>query len=95
MVPDFKVTATEEGLMIAAKLPGLRISDLEITVEGKRLRIVGNQSDGHGPFETVMDLPHGFDLCQANVTYLNDELRIIIPPVTNQRKSSAQLFSCN
>jgi len=63
-------------------------------VEGSRLRIAGNRPDccraancsflvmeiNYGPFETVLDLPTGFDLGQAKAIYVNGFLRVDVPP---------------
>ena len=36
----------------------------------------------YGPFESILELPHGYDLGQAKASYLNGFLRIEVPPVT-------------
>jgi len=33
----------------------------------------------YGPFESVLELPHGYDLSQAKAAYLNGFLRIDVP----------------
>jgi HSP20 family protein len=72
-VPNTDVYATDNGLVIKVELAGMRSENLEITVEGNRLRISGNRPDGcraqkcnflvmeinYGPFETVLELPPG------------------------------------
>ena len=92
-VPNTDVYATEEGLVIKVELAGMRSDDLEITVEGNRLRICGQRPDGcrtakcsflvmeinYGPFESVIELPTGYDLSQAKAAYLNGFLRIDVP----------------
>ena len=92
-MPTTDVYATESGLVIKVELAGMRSENLEITVEGSRLRISGNRPDGcrapkcsflvmeinYGPFECVLDLPQGDDLNQAKAAYLNGFLRIDVP----------------
>src|SRR6185295_6753162 len=92
-VPNTDVYATDTGLVIKVELAGMRSENLEITVEGSRLRICGNRPDGcratkcsflvmeinYGPFESVLELPHGYDLGQAKAAYLNGFLRIDVP----------------
>jgi len=87
MIPDVKVVVTEKDLRITAALPGLHSGDLEITVEGRILRIVGKQGDGNCPFESKVDLPLGYDESQARAVYINGKLGIMIPPTRppNQR----------
>jgi HSP20 family protein len=93
-VPNTDVYTTDAGLVIKVELPGMKSENLEITVEGNRLRIAGNRPDccraancsflvmeiNYGPFETVLDLPTGFDLGQARAIYVNGFLRVDVPP---------------
>ena len=101
-VPNTDVYATENGLVIKVELAGMRSDNLEITVEGNRLRICGNRPDccrapkcsflvmeiNYGPFESVLELPPGYDLSQAKAAYLNGFLRIDVPVVHSQMKST-------
>ena len=82
-----------EGLVVKVELAGMRSEHLEITVEGSQLRISGNRPDGcraakcnflmmeinYGPFESVLELPPGYDLGQAKAVYVNGFLRIDVP----------------
>ena len=91
--PNTDVYVTEHGLVIKVELAGMRSEHLEITVEGAQLRIAGNRPDGcraakcsflvmeisYGPFESVLELPPGYDLSQAKAAYLNGFLRIDVP----------------
>jgi len=94
-VPNTDVYATDDGLVVKVELAGMRSEHLEITVEGNRLRISGSRPDGcraakcsflvmeinYGPFESVLELPPGYDLSQAKAAYLNGFLRIDVPVV--------------
>jgi len=98
-VRNTDVYATDSGLVIKVELAGMRSEHLEITVEGNRLRISGTRPDGcrapkcsflvmeinYGPFESVLELPQGYDLGQAKAAYLNGFLRIDVPLI--QRSS--------
>jgi HSP20 family protein len=91
--PNTDVYATEDGLVIKVELAGMRREDLELTVEGRRLRISGQRPDGcraphckflvmeihYGPFETAIDVPAGYDLGRARATYQNGFLRVDVP----------------
>jgi len=97
-VPNTDVYSTESGLVVKVELAGMRSTDLEITVEGTRLRISGNRPDGcrspkcsfivmeinYGPFESLLELPPGYDLTQAKAAYLNGFLRIDVPLAQRQ-----------
>jgi len=95
-VPNTDVYASDSGLVVKVELAGMRSENLEITVEGSRLRISGDRPDtcrahkasflvmeiNYGPFESVLELPNGYDLSQARASYLNGFLRIDVPPAT-------------
>jgi HSP20 family protein len=99
--PNTDIYVTESGLVIKAELAGMKSDSLEITVEGQRLRINGIRPDccrspncsflvmeiSYGPFETVLDLPPGYDLSQAKAIYVNGFLRVDVPPA---RKPTAK-----
>src|SRR5258706_589609 len=101
-VPNTDVYTTDSGLVVKVELAGMRSENLEITVEGSRLRISGNRPDGcrapkchflimeinYGPFESVLELPVGYDLSQAKAAYLNGFLRIDVPVAPPQPKTT-------
>src|SRR5215468_12131351 len=101
-VPNTDVYVTDNGLVIKVELAGMRSEHLEITVEGNRLSISGNRPDGcraakcsflvmeinYGPFESVLELPAGYDLGQAKAAYLNGFLRIDVPMAQRPPKST-------
>jgi HSP20 family protein len=101
-VPNTDVYATDGGLVVKVELAGMRSENLEITVEGNRLRISGTRPDGcraakcsflvmeinYGPFESVLELPPGYDLSQAKAAYLNGFLRIDVPLLQRPTKST-------
>ncbi len=97
--PNTDVFLTEEGMVVKVELSGMRREDLELTVEEHRLRISGHRSDecrqqqgkcnfivmeiNYGPFETILDLPTGYDLGAARASYQNGFLRIDVPERKN------------
>jgi HSP20 family protein len=92
-IPNTDVYATDTGMVIKVELAGMKSENLEITVEGHRLRISGSRPDvcrahkcnflvmeiSYGPFESALDLPPGYDLSQAKAIYVNGFLRIDVP----------------
>jgi HSP20 family protein len=92
-VPNTDVYKTEAGLVVVAELAGLRQEDLEIAVEGNRLLITGQRTDGirgrgikflvmeidYGIFECVIDIPPGYDLAHSRAAYSNGFLRVEVP----------------
>ena len=101
-VPDTDVYVTDGGLVVKVELSGMRSECLEITAEGNRLRISGNRPDGcrpgkcnflvmeinYGPFESVLELPAGYDLGRAKAAYVNGFLRIDVPVAQQPSKGT-------
>ena len=91
-VPNTDVYVTDTGLVVKVELPGMKSENLEITIEENRsadlpasglLPRAKVQFSDHGnqlgPFESVLDLPSGYDLAQAKAIYVNGFLRIDVP----------------
>src|SRR5437763_1174129 len=71
--PDTDVYGTEGSLVIKVELGGMRKEDLEVTVEGNRLKISGQRPDGrrapkrtflgmdinYGAVEDIIEVPTG------------------------------------
>ena len=96
-VPNTDVYVKDGGLVIKVELAGMRREDLELTIEENRLHISGQRPDGcrspkckflvmeinYGAFESVIELPAGYDLSQAKAAYQNGFLRIDVPVAAN------------
>ncbi len=101
-VPDTDVYVNDGGLVVKVELAGMRSEWLVITAEGNRLRISGNRPDGcrsgkcnflvmeinYGPFESVLDLPAGYDASHAKAVYVNGFLRIDVPVAQQTSKGT-------
>ncbi len=99
-VPNTDVLLVENGLMVKVELAGMRREDLELSVEGNRIRLSGQRTDygagtkrkflvmeiNYGSFESVIDLPPGYDLSQARASYQNGFLRIEAPELPASAK---------
>ena len=91
--PNTDLYTTDSGPVIKVELAGMRNDNLEITVEGTRLRLSGHRPDScrsphcsflvmeitYGPFEKILELPACYDLSRAKAAYLNGFLRIDVP----------------
>ena len=82
-------------MTILVELAGTRKEDLEVTVEGGRLRIQGDRPHPYpgnhagtthlvreiefGMFETVIEVPQGYDLTRAKASYADGLFRIEVP----------------
>jgi HSP20 family protein len=91
--PNTDVYLVEDGLVIMVELAGIRREDLELLVEGQRLVIRGQRPDccrgpscrflmmeiNYGHFESVIELPAGYDSAKARAAYQNGFLRVDVP----------------
>lgn len=106
-VPNTDVYITEDSLFIKVELAGMRKEDLELTVEDNRLTITGHRPDGcrppkckflvmeinYGSFQSVIELPPGYDLNQAKAAYQNGFLRIDVPQARPSGKKQVLIHS--
>ena len=108
-VPNYDVYVTDGGLVIKVELAGMRKEDLELSWERNRLKISGHRPDGcrapkctflvmeinYGAFESVIELPPGYELGEAKASYLNGFLRIDVPEQsqTSQKSISVSIPS--
>jgi HSP20 family protein len=104
-VPNTDVYTTNAGLVVKVELPGMKSENLEITIEGNRVRIRGNRPDScrerqcnflvmeisYGPFESVLELPEGYDLSRAKAVYVNGFLRIDVPVALPSNSKSTKV----
>jgi HSP20 family protein len=91
--PNTDVYVTDAGLVIKVELAGMRKEDLQLVIEGNKVKISGQRPDGcrspkckfllmeinYGAFESVVELPDGYDLPHARAAYQNGFLRIDVP----------------
>ncbi len=105
-VPNTDVYLADESVVIKVELAGMRKEDLELTVVGNRLTITGHRPDGcrapkckflvmeinYGSFQSVIELPPGYDLSRAKASYQNGFLRILIPQIKRAEKKRITLF---
>jgi HSP20 family protein len=91
--PNIDVYVTEGSLIIKIELAGMQRQDLELTIEGRKLRISGQRPDGcrppeckflvmeinYGTFESVIEVPEECDLSVGKAVYQNGFLRIEAP----------------
>jgi len=94
-VPHADVFLNTAGeFTIKVELAALRREDVELCVEGQRIRITGHRYDtdqsaarnryivpsiSWGWFDLVVDVPGGFDLSRARAQYQNGLLRVLVP----------------
>lgn len=104
-VPNTDVYVAESGLVIMVELAGMKREDLELVIDGNCLRISGQRPDGcrpskckflvmeinYGAFESVIELPAGYDISQAKAAYQNGFLRVDVPVLSKVAPKSLSL----
>jgi len=92
-VPNTDVYVTDCGVVIKVELAGMQRENLALIIDGNKLKISGHRPDGcrggqckflvmeinYGAFESIIELPPGYDLTQAKAAYQNGFLRIDVP----------------
>ncbi|MFN0067037.1 MAG: Hsp20/alpha crystallin family protein [Limisphaerales bacterium] len=92
-VPNTDVVVHEGGVTVIVELAGVRREEVNLEVNGGRLRIRGRREKGprvpnskyivmeipDGDFDFVVDLPVGLESAKATAAYLNGFLRVELP----------------
>lgn len=105
-VPNTDVYVTPDGLVVKVELSGVHSEHLQISVEGSQLRISGERPDccrgakcsflvmeiNYGAFESVLELPSGYDLSLAKAAYQNGFLRLDVPRVAQSASKPTQIL---
>ena len=101
-VPNHDVYVGDDGhLVVEVELAAMNREDLELTIKANRLIIRGERPDerrrkqseylvheiNHGPFQSVVEIPPGYDLARARAAYKNGLLRIEVPLKTDGARS--------
>ncbi len=108
-MPTFEVKETKDGYSFKADVPGVKESDLEVTVTGNRLTVSGKreaekqeQSDtyytyerSYGSFTRAFTLPDGVDLGSVRADLGDGVLMLTIKksPETQPKKIAVQSAS--
>lgn len=91
-VPSFEIKETKDAYMFAADLPGVKESDIEVTVTGQRLSISGKREAekeektdtyyscerSYGEFTRSFTLPDGVDMNSLQANLADGVLKVTI-----------------
>ena len=78
-VLESRTTITDQGFIVACRLPKLRRRNIDIQIEGSSLRISGRPPDTDVPLVSRIEIPVGYAIARARAIYLRGELRIVVP----------------
>jgi HSP20 family protein len=93
LAPAFEVKETKDAYVFKADLPGVKESDLEVTVAGNRLTIAGKRESekedendtyyayerSYGSFTRTFSLPDQVDTTRVKAELKGGELAVIVP----------------
>lgn len=96
--PAFNVWSNEDGAMVTSELPGVSMSDLDITVQGKSISVKGSRKADideqarylrrerpEGEFTRSIDLPYMIDASKVEAKMANGVLEISLPRAENDK----------
>lgn len=101
-MPAFEIKETKEGYLFKADLPGVKETDLEVTVTGNRLTVKGKRDEekkqetdtyfcyerNYGSFTRTFTLPDGCDGTKAHADLKDGVMTLLVPktPEAQPRK---------
>ncbi len=79
-IPPYNISEYQGSLVATLELPEKAIGNIEIFVEGQKIRIVVPKwPDFHALCERVIEVPAGYNPAVARAFYRKGILRILIP----------------
>jgi HSP20 family protein len=91
--PPLNIWANDENAMITAEVPGIDVNELDISVVGDTVTLVGSRSEAQddtestyhrrerwqGKFSRTVQLPFRINVDRVDATYSNGILHVILP----------------
>jgi HSP20 family protein len=104
-VPSFDVKETKDAYLFTADLPGVKESDLELSLTGNRLTISGTREEekkeqderwyayerSYGSFSRTFTLPDGVDPEHVGAELKDGVLRVVIPKKPEMKPKKIEL----
>lgn len=97
--PAVNLWADDNGAVLTSEIPGVALTDLEITVSGKNMTIKGSRQReesedsqkfirgerAHGMFERTITLPFQIDAATVAAKLVNGVLEVTLPRAENDK----------
>jgi len=97
--PAINIWTNEEGQFVSAEMPGVRVEDIDISVNGDMLTISGQRSSdeipegvhfhrkerGFGQFSRTIQLPFAVDAKKVEASFKDGVLNITLPRVEAEK----------
>jgi HSP20 family protein len=105
--PAINIWANEDGQFLSAEMPGVRIEDIDISVNGDMLTISGERGSdeipegaqyhrkerGFGEFSRTVHLPFAVDVENVEASFKNGVLNITLPQVKAEKPKKISINS--
>ena len=105
--PALNIWTNEDGQLVSAEMPGVRVEDIDINVDGYTLTIAGERSSdevpenavylrrerGFGKFSRAIQLPFAVDASKVEATFKDGVLKISLPKVEAEKPKQISIKS--
>jgi HSP20 family protein len=105
--PALNIWTNEDGQLVSAEMPGVRVEDIDINVDGYTLTITGERSSdevpenavylrrerGFGKFSRAIQLPFAVDANKVEATFKDGVLKISLPKVEAEKPKQISIKS--
>jgi HSP20 family protein len=105
--PALNIWTNEDGQLVSAEMPGVRVEDIDINVDGYTLTIAGERSSdevpenavylrrerGFGKFSRAIQLPFAVDASKVEATFKDGVLKISLPKVEAEKPRQISIKS--
>jgi hypothetical protein len=85
-----QVAGGDQGDVVGGPGLGQRVGE-QLGDQGVGRLAVQRRGVNYGPFETVLDLPTGYELARAKAIYVNGFLRVDVPPVHESQSKTTKV----
>ena len=105
--PAINIWASEDDQFMSAEMPGVRVEDIDISVEGNTLTISGERGSddipenalfhrrerGYGKFSRSIQLPYAVDAEKVEANLVNGVLNLTLPQVEAEKPKKISIKS--
>jgi len=105
--PAINIWTNEDGLFVSAEMPGVRVEDIDISVDGDTLTISGERGSdevpegahfhrkerGFGKFSRTIQLPFAVNAEKVEASFKDGVLNITLPKVEAEKPKQISIIS--
>jgi HSP20 family protein len=105
--PALNIWTSDDGQFLSAEMPGVRVEDIDISVNGNALTISGQRSldevpegahfhrreRGYGEFSRTIQLPYAVDADEVEASFKDGVLNITLPKAEAEKPKQIAIKS--